>query len=447
MEELLLLLPPNTAHNYINESSYNFYLLNKIQQENRLSQYIQENLILTENTSITMKTRKLNALYEAKISDTIKSKWQKFINFIKNLYGRFMANMTKIILNEQSYLNKYKDIILKKAGKSDINISYYGNYTEGIKRITTVKLDEFDWNKYQEPLSKEGYTDIVNLMLSKYKFEFNDGDDLAAQLKEFFVGGEDGQQEMTMDKFNLRQAYDYCYNYKKIKQKTDADIRVMENATIKIQSAIATAMRDASTNTTTNTTTSTTDNNPKPTENNNSDNTGETPKEESVMDMGLYRYLTEDGAPASGGTEEPKEKPSSGGSAKITVSNDVSKSSGSYNKNNDKEANDAVVKDATGSGKKIGDIDTIINKYITVCRSIITAKWTAAEQIGRDFMKIINAHVKSYAGKKDTGSNKSAGQATKFGEEEDATNNNNSGKTTTQGQSENNNTGNREIES
>ena len=63
---------------------------------------------------------------------------------------------------------------------------------------------------------------------------------------------------------------------------------------------------------------------------------------------------------------------------------------------------------------------------MSVCRTIITAKWTAAEQIAKDYMAIIRAHVRSYVGNdKDTTDNISTKKGTKYNRKQESDNKNN----------------------
>ena len=67
------------------ESIYKDYIFNKMVQEQSLQKMISAELIMTESTTLKTKERKLTALYEAKISDKIKSTWNKFIDFINSV--------------------------------------------------------------------------------------------------------------------------------------------------------------------------------------------------------------------------------------------------------------------------------------------------------------------------------------------------------------------------
>ena len=140
----------SNPYDYIREASYFEYLNEKIYQENKLACLIQESLDLrkcrTQNG-----INETRVLYEAKLSDSIKAKWKKFITFMKSIYQKFIANLSKVLLSEKTYLKKYQDIILKKPGK-EIEFVYYGNYDKGIQRITSVKVPEFDWDTMSKAL-------------------------------------------------------------------------------------------------------------------------------------------------------------------------------------------------------------------------------------------------------------------------------------------------------
>ena len=110
-----LILNKNTAHDYTMEAAYESCIQNRIDQENRINNLLAECTILNEaNTGIITKTRQISVLYEANLKDSIKAKFNKFIQFLKNIWGKFMSNMTKALGDEKTYLEKYSDIINKQ---------------------------------------------------------------------------------------------------------------------------------------------------------------------------------------------------------------------------------------------------------------------------------------------------------------------------------------------
>ena len=68
-------------------AAYDDFVQDKIYQENELINKINTLLVLKETTTLHEKSEKLTAMYEAKISDTVKAKWKAFVDFIKQQEG------------------------------------------------------------------------------------------------------------------------------------------------------------------------------------------------------------------------------------------------------------------------------------------------------------------------------------------------------------------------
>ena len=419
-----LILGKNTAHDYTLESTYYEYLENRIQQELRINQLISECSIMNEaNTGIITKTKKIAALHEAGFGDKIKAKFNQFIQFLKNIWGKFMANMTKVLADEQTYLKKYADIIQNKKGNPELKVSYYGDYNKGVQRINQVMVPQFDWNSMNQALSDSenayGKFFALNKITGMQGFDYDENTELAAQLKDFFIGGEEGQTDTTMDKMDLKTMYNYCWNFKKIEQITKKDINNMESSVNKIQQTIIQQI-DNNKTVKPDTQTQTTNNNT----NNNQDGLslkkdGETSgqnqglslkKEESAIDFGLLKYLTEAPTDNNSNTDEHK-----AGSTTLNISKGAgSLQDGRLDDDQKQQLANSQSNDAMNSIKDKDSVeatklvDTVVNNYINICKAVITAKWTAAEQIAKDYMKIINMHVKSYVGKDVDKDNKGA---------------------------------------
>ena len=204
-----LILNKNTAHDYTMEAAYESYIQNRIDQENRINNLLAECTILNEaNTGIITKTRQISVLYEANLKDSIKAKFNKFIQFLKNIWGKFMSNMTKALGDEKTYLEKYSDIINKQKGKSDIKVSYYGNYNKAVDRINRVIVPPFDWNTMHEALSDEenayGKFFELNKIIGMNDFAYDENNELADPLKEYLIAAYEGQPDTNMDKIDLK---------------------------------------------------------------------------------------------------------------------------------------------------------------------------------------------------------------------------------------------------
>lgn len=391
-----LCLTNNTGHNYLNEAIYADYLADKIYNEQRLAREINKTLIMKESTTnVAQKVNKITALYEAKLSDTVKSKWNKFITFIKTLMGKFMESMTKILLDEKGYLEKYKDIILKKRPKDDIEFSYTGDYKEAANRLMNTELPLFNYEQYKAELKAEGNIVLAQKLLKN--FQLDSGSELSDQMKEYFIAADKGESKGKLSGVNMRELYDFCYNFKKIKDITDKDINHLESSTMAIQNAINAEIRK------------------QPAETNTAEKTGETPAETPKPENngnGENNSSSEsDVAKESAIVREADEK-------QAPINTNLSIKTTTYTDDDKKVDNVNAAKTANAnaaSGEKETDIDAMISKWITVCRTIITAKWTASEQIAKDYMALIRAHVRSYVGtKEDKADNQAPQQGTNY---------------------------------
>ena len=75
---------------------------------------------------------------------------------------------------------------------------------------------------------------------------------------------------------------------------------------------------------------------------------------------------------------------------------------GSTTTNHEKLSDDAAKANAAGSdGETEDEMYKMGDKFTTVCNTLIAAKCTAVQQIAKDYMTIIRAHVKSYVGNTD----------------------------------------------
>ncbi len=400
-EESVLCLSGNAGGSYMQDALYESYIQAKIDSEDRLAFALKESMVISEADYSNIK-----ALHEAKISDKIKSKWKKFVAFIKGLVAKFMESMTNLVLDEKAYLEKYKDIILKKKPKEGMKYSYTGNYKKGVDRLINTEVPLFDYYKYKQALESEDNDALVKQIMSGKNFDYDDGTTLAEQFKNYFLAYEDGQKEGSFSELNMTDMYNFCYNFNKIKEIVDKDTKRLEESTKSIEkminSELGVSNNDAAGDKVTNQSTNT-DGKASATVD------GQTVKADVVDKDGKQvsesKILTE--------AEEKSGNPG----LKIT-SDPVSKMGSTQKKDADAEKDSATAGAAIakGDGKSDSDITNAANKWISVCSPLISAKLTACQQIAKDYMEIIRAHVRSYVGqsKKDKEGDKAPDVATKY---------------------------------
>lgn len=404
----------SSMSNYIYEAYYQDYISNMITNEEALARSL--NNIIPMNESAY---RNVRAITEAKAGDTVKAKCNKFMDFIKNLIAKFMESLNSILLDYKEYLKKYEDIIKKKTPKAGLTYSCSGDYKIAISRCINTEVPIFDYEKFGEDLQDEenGEKNVVTKIMSgKPGFEYDEGGDLSSMFKSYFLATDEGPKDGKLSELNFTDMYNFCYNSSKINDIVKKDERRLENSTNAIINAAKTKVAEKSTTTATNSVehveTSTT----------------EAPSE-SVIWRSTGRYVVE----TNGGTGTPSGNSNSSAQSQQSTDNkpatktnlsvtnsDATSQMGSYS--NDTKENDTD-ENRKAAGEDIGNKDEMdenkLNKmsdeWLRICRIIFAAKITAVENIAKDYMTIIRAHVRSYTGKKDDViDNKTASKGTKY---------------------------------
>ena len=382
--ENVLYLASNSTSRIMHDALYESYINEKIESEERLAFAMKESMILSEADYSNIKI-----LQEAKFSDKIKATYKKFVAFIKTIAAKFMESMSNLLLDEKDYLEKYKDIILKKRPKEDMEYSYTGNYKEGINRIINTEVPLFDYAKFQKSLEAEGDGALVDQIMQGKNFHYDDGETLAEQFKSYYLAYEDGQQEGKFANLNMKDIYNFCYNFNKIKSISEKDINRLEASTRNIESLIAKKI-----NSTGNV-------------NSGGNNTGiPTGKAEGAL------FLEDEASSKSPGD---KDKPQ-GLEIKNTSTDFTQKAQSTDDRDADAENKAADSAGNAAEGKEEQAINDAAAKWIRVCNPLISAKWTACQQIAKDYMQIIRAHVRSYGGtdKDDKTGNKAPDKASEY---------------------------------
>ena len=363
MDNNVLAFSGNNGGSYIYDGLYESYIQAKIDSEDRLAFVLKEAMVISEADYSNIR-----ALQEAKLGDKIKSKWHRFVAFIKNMFSKFLESMNNILLDEKDYLEKYKDTILYKEGKKSIPYSYTGNYEEAVKRIKNTFVPIFSYSSYKNEFEAEDVGPLANKLVNG--FNYVDGDNLAEQYKSFFLNLDHGQTSGTLYDLNFTTIYNFCYDYSNIKKILDKNLANIDASTRAIESEI----------------------------------NKQVPASESTI-------LTETG---QGGGQTGNQTGNQAGSQAATQNNNTEKKNTGLTVNvskamqnidrdenykaKEKENAEEDTQKAKDENKNQSDITKATDRWIDVTRSIISAQITACQQIANDYMKLIREHVRSYGG-------------------------------------------------
>lgn len=398
---------------FLYEAEYMEYLDTKISNQNNLFRAINRYTGMTEGASMVMLES---------VGDKVKSKWNNLVEFVKTMVSKFMESITNILLNEKDYLEKYKDIILKKPPKSDMKYSYTGDYKIGIDRLINTELPLFNYAAMAESLKKEGdYPVIQEIILKDKAFTYDADKSVASNFKDYFIAADKGTSSGTFDQLKMVDLYNFCMNFKKMEDVVKKDQTRLNNSSSAIQAAMADEIRKAKA--------AANDAAHKPVENpqdgGDTQNTAKSPikvnrdtSKNMKISTGAKQQQTGDSDKQQDSNNKQNVDASSiystnglsSFSEKVDVTNsDATKSMSTYSDENKKNDNaEANAKGAAGELTKDGkpvteedaikEVDALVSKWTNICRNLIGAKLTAVETIAKDYMTIIRNHVRSYGG-------------------------------------------------
>lgn len=419
---------------------YESYITNKITNEEAIATHL--NTIIPMNEA---SYRNIRAVNEAKISDKVKVKFDKIVAFIKNLLAKFMESISNILLNEKQYLEKYKDIILRKAPKHENEYSYTGDYATAVQRCINFQIPTFNYNTYAKDLQQDdsdaATTATVNkIMQGQQGFSFNNGDSISTQFKEYFLAWDKGETQGTFDdgKLNFKDMYNFCIKVKDIETIKKKDENYIETTTKAIRTTIEQAIAknqslqnnqqqthendqvDSSSKKYTKTeledAVKKADEQLKKKEEYQKDNPEDDKAikdveaarkvldelrskqnngdyiEESAISMFRSLYLMEDN------NKDQNNDSKAGGTNTLKVTSAVTKIKNDSS-NRQSLSDDEVKNNAEGGeNDEVAMVQRAADRWLHIVQTIIAARCTALQQIAKNYMEIIRVHVRSYVG-------------------------------------------------
>ena len=365
------------------------YTFNRIDNEYKIQNYLSKEL-LDESVLLEATNGK----------EIIKNKWEVFKNFILRIFDRFKDALGEILDKNKRFLERYKNNIINTEGSDQVNIEYWGNYPEAIKRCMNTELAVFNYQRDAEWLRQDGYSGILkDIMAGKNEFNYVEGENLGDQFKNWFLGvGSDGKPtKKTLKDLNFKQMYDFCYNSGHIINGIEKDIRHLDQSSREMMNAANKLEREnaektqtdqteeISKNTTTNKTPTTTAD--KTTEQKPAEQTGggetKTNNESALYWVSIHEDEQNANNDNTANADNKEETPPKTGSG---LKMDQVKDNGETG--DAKKANQVV----KGSNE---DIKNIVNKWIEISRYFLTAKMTVLQTITNDYMQLIRRHLES----------------------------------------------------
>lgn len=390
----------------VEDLSYSTYMLECVVESEKLRGFA--NLLIGVHEGATVE--KLEILQEA-ATDKLRNIWDKFKGFLNKVWEKFKNYMFRLVDNNVEYLERYKDIILnRKPNDFTFNMP---NYKEGLKRMQTVMIKPFSTEKNNVTADEANTHAYKKSLIPGY----NADNDWNKHCATYFEGGEDSIQYNLQD-MNMTELYNYCHDWKSsILPSITKDQTTLQNNVNEIEKEINSLK-------TTNATTG-----------------GQTAVQSSasmlkpelraygemVVDNFADRVFNEtitaagsSGGGSSSGDSATQTRPSGAvtknNNSKINSDSGKVKSLSSMTGDKDQQThlgksdngaiekdNNGQVKTGTDTGHTSAQVDELSKKllgYNIACSGILTGKFTAAQNMYKDYMTLIKRHVGEQVGNK-----------------------------------------------
>lgn len=376
------------SDNYVLEMAMAISKLHKDIDTSSHIRFIKECLLFGSDSNSDAIMNEL-AILEADETNSNKNAFEKFKDFIKKIWNKFVERVTYFVSNNKKYLDKYKDTILKKIPDLDISMKFYD---KGIDQLVSTPIPLFNPNDSDSMTDEATYQ--AKILSGKKTIdgkEFKSGNDFSDFCVNLFTGGPE-EKEQDSKSINMANVFDYCYNYEsKIKVNLEKDTKTIEksaeDATRLINKYEIEAQKEK--------------NNKEKEENKSSENKNEpaTPsntQDKKIGESGIFstyygKYITE--AP----------------SFKATSTNDNTKTTSNNVADNLNSSSGEKTSGEDLDGKSLDELTNIkkqIEVYNVVVGQVMSAKIKAAEEIYNSYMKLIQAHIQNEINKNNAGTNR-----------------------------------------
>ena len=383
----------------VEDLSYSTYMIECVVESEKLRGFANLLIGVHEGASV----EKLEFIQEG-VTDKLQNIWDKFKGFLNKVWEKFKNYMFRLVDNDTEYLERYKDIILnRKPNDFTFNMP---NYKEGLKRMQTVMIKPFAAEKNTVTADEANTHAYKKSLIPGY----NADDDWNKYCATYFEGGEDSIQYNLQD-MNMTELYNYCHDWKSsILPSITRDQTTLQNNVNEIEKEINSLKTT--------------------TQNASASMIGPDLRAygEMVVDDFVNRVFNEaitaagsgGGGSSSSGDSATQTRPSGavtkGNSSATGSSSGKVKSISSMTGEKDQQThlgnktsgaiekdNKGQIKTGTDTGHTSAQVDELSKKltgYNLACSGILTGKFTAAQNMYKDYMTLIKRHVGEQVGNK-----------------------------------------------
>lgn len=357
----------------LQESVYKNFLIDEAFNQFMMGKYIEEAIMWTSNNMSYDKLKSLNEDVKTKVKDRLKKIWET----VKEKLREAVNRIKNFASSRQKFLENNEDVIKKKVVKYKEDFDLYP-YAEGIKRIGNARIVEYNFERVKD-FDLNNYSQSVLHDYFKLDLE-SDKEDLKDKCVDYFRGG-NSTKTYTNKQINMSDMYDFCINYKtKITDVLESDEKKIDTTYDKAISQLTKVKIEDK-----------------------SKNEFYLFQNEPVKSYFFNEYMVpvsevDNQNPPPGG-DKPQEREKDGTNntpvrkaSQHMADNKMDNSKTQHAKDGEME------KEVDNNQEKYDQLSEKIETWCTTATSILSAKKTVCEEIYNTYMKIIEAHVKSYTG-------------------------------------------------
>ena len=431
---------------YVEQMRYFQYLQEQMQQENELNAYISECLCLSEGTF-----NEFQALHEA-ITDKVSNAWEKILDFLRRMWGKFSESMNNLFDNNKEYLNQYRDIILNRPPKFAQSIDM-NDCKLAINRMMKIQLQPVNsaiLGRIPKSDKEANENGQLNRLRTTVVQEWNNGkpaknpDDkeFAQWLSDYFKGADNPLTGVSMSDLNMREIFDFCYTadkngamMKALQKDKDVVEKNSKEFIDEIKKIAPAGNNNANSNANANASNNANANaNANASNNANANANANAAKPREVNGSFVFSNVVGSYINESYFTEEIKmnNPGNNAGNSASTQTATPATDSGNTALGSQKSRTDQKEKDAEANKGELEDIKKAndvretqtqlsyqANVYSQLGTDICTAKMNGVTSVYNDYMQIIRAHVRSYVGNEKAAERRPAQQSQNYNDVQD----------------------------
>lgn len=367
---------------YTEDASYSLFLIEQYKQELETKRFINQCIATIQDKPYD----ECVEIYTEELKMDKKSLFQRFKEFIKRIFDKFVANMDAMIKKDRDFIIKYKDIIYDKKYDT-YTINNMPKYEDGIKNILEYNFPVLNINEMLE-LDQNG-------MHKKFMENYDGETEFKEYCNRFFLcNNQKNQEKVESGSLDMKQIYDFCYNqpeYSKkltdLKNEYQKQVELAEKETVNAAKEYEEKQRKA-----------------------NVTNSTESKNESTYKKSLLNTLLENDNKQKEAETKinsDPKANESNDKTddkldlgVNSTQKEDPSKNSDTRIDDSFKDKKEQINKEVEDSKKKADNIEKTCQTYLTAYSTVMSARISAYDKICKEYMKILKYHVKLIINKK-----------------------------------------------